>query len=52
MMNGPADKMKKAAKVLDRVIHVPKTLFFRESYNMMPSLKNQQVEYISTFCKG
>lgn len=52
MMNGSADRMEKAAKVLDSAMCVSKTLFFGEFYDMMPSLENQQVEYISTFCKG
>jgi hypothetical protein len=37
MMNEPADKMEKAAKVLDRAMRVPKTLSFREFYNIRPS---------------
>lgn len=37
MMNEPADKMEKAAKVLDRAMRVPNTLSFREFYNIKSS---------------
>lgn len=37
MMNDPADKMEKAAMVLDRAMRYPKTLKFREFYNVRPS---------------
>ena len=37
MMNPPADKMEKAAFVLDRAMTTPKTLSFREFYNIKPS---------------
>ncbi len=33
MMNPPADKMEKAALVLNRAMSIPKSLAFRESYN-------------------
>ena len=36
-MNEPADKLGKAAMVLDRAMRCPKTLRFREFYNVNPS---------------
>lgn len=35
-MNEPADKLEKAAMVLDRAMRCPKTLRFREFYNVNP----------------
>lgn len=40
MMNEPADKMEKAAKVLDRAMRVPRTLSFRDFYRIKPSSKD------------
>ena len=37
MMNDPADKMEKAAMVLDRAMRNPKTLTFRQFYGINPS---------------
>ncbi|MDR0500664.1 MAG: hypothetical protein LBG97_05400, partial [Coriobacteriales bacterium] len=34
MMNKPVDKMEKAALVLDRAMRYPKTIRFREYYNV------------------
>ena len=36
MMNDPVDKMEKAAMVLDRAMRYPKTVRFREFYNVKP----------------
>lgn len=36
-MNAPKDKLEKAALVLDRAMRCPKTLRFREFYNVKPS---------------
>ena len=44
MMNDPADKMEKAAKVLDRAMRCPKTLSFRDFYGIKPSSENRPVD--------
>ena len=40
MMDGPADKMEKAARVLDRAMRVPKTLSDKEFFGIKPSSKD------------
>lgn len=44
MMNEPEDKMEKAAKVLDRAMSVPRTLTFREFYNIKPSSEDWLID--------
>lgn len=43
-MNPPADKLEKAAFVLDRAMRCPKTLRFRDFYNVKPRTEGCEIE--------
>lgn len=43
-MNAPADKLEKAALVLDRAMRCPSTLRFRDFYNVKPSSEGRDEE--------
>ena len=52
MMDGPADKIEKAAMVLGCAMRVPKTLSDREFYGIKPSSKGWRFRSICTLRKG